>query len=371
MFRILLALLICCPALAFSQNRPSPVTGPADLYFLSIGVGEYAIDTVNVDLIEAERSAELVANSLLQVGARHGILLTSKLGQGAYDHVVTRQDILRAMYDLKRKIRADKAAAPRIVVYMMGHGYGDPVANVMFLAPGDVVVKGSQLTQTQISGLIHRTIWNGDAMSALVNFRMHPTMQHFDSFLPSQLMVDPTNLFKSAIQALKRNAELDRIHQQHLRNDAYAPEGNPPVPFMLLFENCFGSIEQDLIFDAGPIALELEQAWGQVVNEGLVYYAAQPGELALPVAPPPWVRSKGAIGPLAARLVETLLHAGPGALMSQVADQFENGTPLPTAVDWRPYEHTSQLLNDVATVRFLPDQSDRKGSLDIRYGSGS
>lgn len=366
----LLILLSGWPTICGAQNRPSPPTGPAELYFLSVGLGEYAIDTANSDLPEADISARLVAKALIDAGAKYGIVLTSQTNEARFGHVVTRRDITNALYNLKAKIRSDATQTPRIVVYMMGHGYGDPVANILFLAPGDLAIDPSKLSQSRVRNLVHNTIWNGDIISALVNFRTHLSMRHFDDFLPSQLMSDSDNVIQSRLRVFRRSRELYQIHNQRQANGEYAPDGNPPVPYLLLFENCFGTIRQDLTLDPGRFSAILNQTIASIQNEGRVYYSAPPGSLAQPVEPPPWVNSSTAIGPLAARLIDTLIHLQPGASFAQVAERIQMGQPIPSLPNWTPFSHSGQLLEDVAGVQFLPPNSKPTGTLEVRFGSG-
>lgn len=368
MLRCITVLLLLLAGPVLAQNRPAPPDGPAELYFLSVGIGEYGLDTANADMPQAEASAELVAQALLAVGARHGIVLRSRASEDQFGQIVGRGDIMQALFDLKRRIRADAPVAPRIVVYMMGHGYGDPAVNVMFLAPGDLVLGSEALRQTEITHLVQTSIWNSDVLSALVNFRTHPSMSHFDDFLPSQIMPDLNNPM-SGLAVARRAAEMAEIDERLRSEGAYAPDGNPPVPYLLMFDNCFGSIEQDLVFDAGWFGRRLERQFSQIMDEGRVYYAAEPGRLARPIPAPAGVVTEWDLGPVAARFLEVLQTAPRAATLADLDDQMRARRAQATLPDWAPYSHDGDLLADVAGVAFLPRWPDQTGTLERRYGT--
>ncbi|MEL7115105.1 MAG: hypothetical protein AAGP08_05855 [Pseudomonadota bacterium] len=355
-----LAVLSFC-SVALAQNRPSPKIQPDGLYFLSVGIGEYLQGTGDELLDSAENSAERVAEALMDAGADYGIVLRSRIIDGQLRNAVTRDDILNAIFDLKARIRADGAQAPRIVVYAMGHGYGDPQLNMLFLQPGDVNVPPELRGQMGVSRLVQQTVWNIDLVAAMITFRVHPSMDYMDRFLPTKIMPDLTNPM-SGLSVARFAMEMQTAEEQRRRAGAFPPEGNPPVPYILLLDNCFNSIKRDLVVDAGPVASLIQATLDTTINEGLVYYAAPPGEERNPV-PLPDALGGGQVGPLGLRLVSALRDLATPATLSEVEQSLLS---VDTVASYRVGD---PLVADVARTVFFSNRGG-DGILDRRFGSG-
>lgn len=362
--------LIFCGA-ALTQNRPPPPQNASDLYFISVGIGEYQQGTENAQrhLVSAEISAKLVSQALLKSGARYGIQVTSRLSEGQRGYQVTRKDLTTAITDLKRKMRRDGASAPRVVVYIMGHGYGDPKFDLLFVQPGDVDVGDSSRSQLGVSSLVQATLWNGDLLSAAVNFRTHPSMYYLDDFFPSQIMPDLTRPLSGLNTAL-RAQQLQDLEQRAAREIGFPEEGNPPVPFVVLFDNCFNQIEEDIVVDAQFFGGLIQGLWDQIISDGLVFYAAQPGKSETDLSIPDWIEGASPseeMGPLGAMLIKVLQEREFDNFL-EFQKAMEAGFSEPTHPDWKPYSRSNRLVNDVANSQLLPDGAVA-GEVDVRYGS--
>lgn len=368
-FLILLisSILLVLPASA--QSRPSPAIGPAQLYFLSIGVETYTPKTNLPHLYGAENSAKLVADALIDAGARKGILLTSKREESERDYAVTRADIMKAIVDLKAKIRADGATSPRIIFYAMGHGGGDPNIDTSFLVPGNQLVTSADLSQSGVSGLIHSTLWNLDVVSSLVYFRSHWSMDYMDDFFPSSTMPNP-NDFSSILKGFQDQARRQQIINSRQRNNDYLPGGNPPVPYVVLFDNCFGSVKLDLVADAGAFRNVLRNLIGDINDEGIALYAAEPGTNESSISVPSWIEGDGLMGPLAARLIDALDRKNSDESLGDFRNLLLEGKVVGENTTWAPYEHVSKLQRDTARIELFPRTTSAKGSYEVRYGTG-
>ncbi|WGI21704.1 hypothetical protein [Amylibacter sp. IMCC11727] len=365
-----LCLVLWLPFAAHANNRPAPAVGPTQLYFLSVGIETYSVESRLPHLYGAEQSARLVAESLMGAGAAFGILLTSDRVGSEFEYVVTRQDIFDAIVDLKRRIRADKAPNPRVVIYMMGHGGGDPVAQANFLVPGDVYVSPADLTQSGTQKLIHSTVWNLDIVSAAVNFRAHESMDYMDEFFPSHEMQRPDEGWWASIKRVqKETAKRQAIVDQRNRDGAFLKGGNAPVPYLFLVDNCFGSVKPDLVNDAGIFGGILRNMFAKLMDEGVTLYAAEPGTNARTVDAPDWLGGSGFVGPLAYRLLSVMREDPTGISIAEMRQKLvvsEQSNPA----GWAPYEHDVSLVSDTAPAEILPRQSGRRGVLEIRKGTG-
>ena len=355
---------------ALSQNRPAPPQQASDLYFISVGIGEYTQETQDgqAHLRSAEISAKLVSRALIRQGARYGIQITSRLTEGSRGYSVTRQDILDAVIDLKDRMRRDRASAPRVIIYIMGHGYGDPDFDLLFLQPGDVAITDGDRSQMGVSHLVQKTVWNGDLLSAAVNFRTHRSMEYMDKFFPSQIMPDLTQPL-SGLQTAARAAELQRLSQEAGRTIGFLPGGNPPVPFVVLFDNCFVQIQQNIVVDTSFFGSMIQGMWEEIISDGLVFYAAQPGLPQLDIAVPDWIDGQRGerMGPLGAALIK-VLDDGNFSTFGEFQSQMTARFALEHDPNWSPYARSNRLVADVARAQLIPARPGR-GELDIRHGS--
>ncbi|EBA07905.1 hypothetical protein SSE37_01590 [Sagittula stellata E-37] len=329
------------------------------MYFLSIGIGEYVKG--NDDLIElrsAEISAQMVAEELIASGASYGIVLTSRLSEGKSGHVVTREDIINALIDIKKRMRADNAQSPRLLVYIMGHAYGDPQFDILFVQPGDAVVNPRERSQLGVSALVQKTIWNGDILSAAVNYRTHDSMRYMDDFLPSQIMPDLTRPL-SGLETAMRAQELMQREEQSREQIGFPPEGNPPVPFVILFDNCYATIEQDIVVDAAFFSGIVRGMWDDIVSDGLVFYAAKPGTLTTDIPIPKFLsptQEGQSMGRLGALLIKAL-RENSAPSFAQLRSAMEEGFQPDWEAPWKPYSRSSTISGDVAAVQLLPEKA--------------
>ena len=325
-----ICLAVCMAGLA--AGRTAAQSTP-DLYFLAIGSGAIR-DTSGVSLPEAENSARHVALALQRSGARHGILLTSK-GTGNF---VTRDDIYDAIFDLKSKIREDRSEAPRILLYFMGHGVGDPIVSTLYMLPGDIEDQRTTLRQSTALSLIHQSVYNFDLIATLVFFRTPEAYRKFDEFIPSDFMIDPNrpgDSVRTMLMQIRAMLQSGGRLRDRLKSREWTVEntfgGAPAVPFVLILDNCYQSIEQDTVQQA-PIVGRLMSRWlAELSDSGLVYYASRPGELAWPVIVtddlPHGPLAGEKVGPLALRLLDTLSVYSQGAPLSVFRESFE-GSPV-------------------------------------------
>lgn len=166
-----------------------------------------------------EHSARRVAEAFADAGAAHVTLLLSDVEGAPGQRMVTRQDVLSAITRVKRQVRADAPADPRIVFYFMGHGLGDEAGRYAYLIPGDLVFDRA-VGQPDTLPMVLNAVWNLDVVSAFVNFREHESMRHFDDVFASEIV--PLSPFDFA-RIGERQAEMERIHQQRLHEGAYLP----------------------------------------------------------------------------------------------------------------------------------------------------
>lgn len=361
-------------------NRPPPPGGGVDLYVLVVGSGEYSGSNGLHDLESAEVSAGLVAEALRGI-ATHVVLLTSRLTEPGRPsgHAVTRGDIRRALVELKARIREDAARAPRILVYMMGHGFGDPDLDVLFFIPGDFQ---GDLTQVDGLSVIHSTLWNVDLIGAVVTFRTHASMRGWDPLLlPGDAMPDLNAPFES----LSRLRDTQALIAQAERLGAGAPpEGNPPVPYVLLFDNCAFSIEDNPVIDARILLPFMQQSFRELVDEGLAYYATEPGtavtDVPLPDSLPGDARPSDFenphMGPLGRRLLEILAERTGHSTLADLQRQIELARPEYGNIrfdgrPWAPFSHGGAVVADTRRAELIPSASPRRQTrIERRFGTG-
>ncbi|WAP68323.1 hypothetical protein [Jiella pelagia] len=352
-----IGLWLCLSHPGLAQNRPPPPTGPVDLYALVVGIGAYSPAGPFDDVFGAEQSANLVAETLAARGARHVMVLASDGQDGG--RLIGRSDIREAVFALKRKIRSDRARAPSILFYIFGHGVGDPDVEIFFSVPGSY---NGPFDQNSGLTIIQGTITNLDIFGALTQFRIHPSMSGWDELLlPSDAMPNLQNSIESIPRLLETYGKIDRAERMGAEG---APlEGNAPVPFMVLFDNCSNQIDQNLFIDGSIILPFMQSSFRDLLNEGLAFYAAAPGESATTVdAPQPLppgaagVYSEGKIGPVARRLLEILRdNVGP-LTMSSLVQTFERSTAYDSGSppSWAPFSHQQSLRADVREVELIP-----------------
>lgn len=379
---------------ASSEPRPSPAIGPAELYFLAIGSEEYAgaggqgrdrSGFAPTGLAKgAEYSARRVASALLAAGAKYGILLTSQSETPNF-HAVSREDIVDAILALKKQVRDDGPEAPRILFYYAGHGLGDEINRFLYLLPGDIAFS-ERPTQSRAIHLLQETIWDFDIVMSLVMFRMHWSMSYLDDFFPTQVMADFMD-FSSVLRASQRQNELQRIDDRQRRSGIYPPEGNPPVPFIVLFDNCYGGVAEDMISRfrdlSGMFSIYMDGVRGEVTTDGAVVYATKPGRPISPVLVPSTLveaNDNGGIqflGVLAIQLLSVLNdYNGKGGirldtLFQALISPVPNLVADPNFSDWGAFTANTRLESDVQEVEFIPPVvGDSPGELEPRYGTG-
>lgn len=334
-----------------------------------------------------EHSARRVAEAFAEAGAAHVTLLTSDAEGAPGERMVTREDVRGAITALRRRVRDDAPSDPRLVFYFMGHGLGDEAGRYAYLIPGDLVFD-RVVGQPETLPMILSAVWNLDVVSALVNFREHDSMRHFDDVFASEIV--PLGLFDEP-RIRGRRQEMDRIHEERLREGAYLPGGNPPVPFVALFDNCYGDVVQDLTGIAavkpltGVVQLLVDAAIAELHTDGLALYAAAPGGRVTDV-PDTEVPRRGdggfeRIGPLALHLVSvlgeqqsepmTMTRFG-AAFGAEGADAFDSVVRDAGGFgDWKPYVPAgARLLPRTAGELLLPTSPREPVNIEVIHGTG-
>lgn len=377
-------LLAAVPWTLWAQS-PSPVKGPADLYFLAVGISNH-VDQDLGDLPSAKHSAEVVARAMSKAGATYGLLLTSEPGA----RPVSKNDVRNALIALKARIRADNAIAPRVLVYVMSHGVADGAGNFVMLFPGNLSVEESPVTQEYAFRLAKRTIWSTDILTSLMTFRRDERLAHLDPDFESDQMSDQLGVLGLAEYGwnqFKRSQEIDR------QSSGYGsrPFDNAPIPFVVLLDNCSGGVATNLSNSNSILQALRTEVYGATLDVGRVFYAVEPGKLAAPLAlpidltdPGDKVELAGAlrspnVGPLAVHLKNVLQNRDYSRPMSlrQFANSFaSSGTKnaddeLPKS----PYTPLSDLgfdplRNDVADVDFIPVLTGEVGVYDNYEAQG-
>ena len=243
-FTILLGLLAIVASCSASAE-------PA-VYFLSVGSSRYLEPSASGDhgfqrLDGARNGATALSDRLSQGGARFGITLSSPEGT-----IVGLADFDRALDDILVRIRADKPAAPVVVVYIAAHGISDGFAWNHFSVPGDLTYRGDP-----------------------------------DALPPDQL----------AEQAIYAAAVVDRLNKAH-------------VHYVLILDTCYEG--KASVFESPVLSATALQNIGDIdkalrfANEfhqgDPVLFSTTPGTT-VPVAPDPTDPASNSMGPLARRLV--------------------------------------------------------------------
>ncbi|MGI9505081.1 MAG: hypothetical protein ACR2RE_18710 [Geminicoccaceae bacterium] len=332
----------------------------------------------------ARRSAELVARSLMQAGARHGIVLTSGPNESKY---VTRDDVLSAFERLKFKIREDGATAPRLLVYVLMHGVADDANDYLYMLPDDLVIEGNEnIKQDYAFRLAKRSVWNIDILSALMNFRLDERLNHFDDFVYSSLLSDKlgfAGVIEQGWNTYRFGVELDRKK----RGYGTTPFNNAPIPFVLLIDNCTGGFDYNLVEPNAYLDGFVDQVYDATLDAGRAFYAVKPGYTATTQELPIELASEADmvksirgdpvtpyVGPLAIHLKNVLASKDAGRPMSllEFADRFaSSGTQnSDTALPEPPFSVDATLREDVATVEFLPAADRTDGTHQVVAPTG-
>ena len=423
----LFCFLILWTTTALGQSAPRRVeaaqshdsVGGSDVYFLAIGSQDYAAggqigtqSTVGFESPAAPvNSATRVAAGLAHVGARAGILLTSEPR-----HFVSRADILQALVALKYRIRQDAPKNPILVFYYMGHGLGDPFNHYLFLIPGNVVVDVSHdANQTNTAVLLKEAVWNFDILTSLFMFNTLAARKPLDDFFITEIMPDPRIAGFSASDpprvtlgklALSWAAEGLRIHEEIAELEARDAESSRSqtsaevrahrVPFVAMFDDCYGDVTQDIIgaqarigrggiLDAiAPLATTyFRDQISEIEDGGVVLYATNPGtamgDFDDPGPLPPRASMENGpprVGPLARRLLS--LVAQPGLSRRMTIGGFRQAIELPNLGSFAdgatvpiPYD-ISQTKADFLSRPFLFwAPGPKPASVEKRIGTGT
>jgi hypothetical protein len=378
---------------AAQSSRPPLPGGAAQVYFLAIGSQDYAFTKGRSTAAQAfdpiyapEHSARRVAEALRQAGARHGIVLTSDALGRPQQHMVTRQDVVDAIVALKARIRVDRATNPRIVFYYMGHGLGDRASRWIYAVPGNLTFD-NKANQTFTLRLMKAAMSNLDVIQSWVTFRMHPSMAYLDDFFATQAMPDLTSP-EDIARVIRRKKELTDRDEDNRRNHRYPAQGNPPVPFAVLFDNCYGGVAEDLVNLDTTNALfsqmlaSMYRDMAGVEEDGLVLYAVRPGDrvgdFLDPEADVSAPRREGTwVGALAFRLLRALRDRDRTVALSYRAWRAAMLTDLapgtgrqPETLPPKPFglmSTSDEILNAPA---FPPVDGMVAGTLEVRLGTG-
>ncbi len=371
---MVIAAFLLWNSVVFAQS-PDPARGPPELYFLAIGVANHSDPDFDPP-VPSHHSAEVVARALTQAGAKYGILMTSSPEAGG---AVTRESFFAALMRLKKRIRADRAKAPRVIVYIMTHGAADPASNYLFMAPDNLVIEEPLVRQEHVFRLARRSIWNFDVLTALMNFRMDNRLSHFDNFVYSSLLSDQlgfAGIAEKGAKLLRFSRELDR------KASGYGPKAfdNAPIPFVVLFDNCTNGFEANLVQPNPLLDQFTRQVHNATLDGGRAFYAVPPGEAAAPMelpealaSPADRVEIRGRsvrpnVGPLAIHLKNVLTASGNGGALSfdEFASAFRSsGAEDPDDVlPSIPYETRAALRPGVATAEFIPAGSSDRGEVE-------
>lgn len=377
-------LVLTLTAAPLAAQSPAPLEGPPDLYFLAIGIGNFD-ESGSVPLEASASSAEVVARVLVRAGARFGYVLVSRPGE---DGIITREDVRVALVQLKARIRADGALAPRIVVYVMSHGVGDAPGRQTYLLTDDLVIEEPEISQRHVFRLARRAVWSVDLLSALMNFRLDPFFEELDSMFESDMFSDREGLM-GVIEHGQHIAERDRRLAESRARLGSRSVDNAPVPFLLLLDNCAFGIASDLVGTDSYLNVLTEQYFRATLDVGVAFQAA-PFGVGAPVLPlpssltdpedlvegvngdpiPPWV------GPLAVHLKSVLAARDSSQAMSLevLANALaRSGSDLPeSGLPSNPTQLPSYLRSDVGRVAFLPGvASEPRGTFEYITPSDS
>lgn len=232
---------------------PLAAAEPAELYFLTVGVGSYAQappDRTSDRLRSFAQtpngpwSAYRLAYALVGLGAVRGIELS-----GMQHSLVRRQDVFTALDELIATARL--GSNPFILYYFNGHGIGEGLGWNLFAVPGDFVGP-----------------WPAEDLSVLT-----------DKTLYAAEVVDRLN--------------------------------DSGIPYLAIFDHCYEGEEQS--FEAGALSQEAAQNLNDVLavmrymnqfhTDSPVLFSASPGTVVSAVADPHPDFGDRSVGPLARRLL--------------------------------------------------------------------
>ncbi len=374
---ILLAFAMVMFSLPAIARSPSPLKGPADLYFLAVGVSSY-IDPDFKGFKAPRNSAKLVANLLRENGARFGILLTEKKGN---DALISRKDVYNALFKLKKKIRSDGSKNARILIYFIGHGLADATSNYLNMLPGNVSIDPQPVPQNDVFRLAKLSVFSLDILTSLMSFRRDPRLEHLDEHLLTDRMSE-ANGFRRLVEQSQLEAEYSAYLQQKSASYGSAPFDNAPIPFVVLLDNCTDGFQYELVHPNPIMNLMVQAQYNATLDVGRAYYAIQPGQsvttriLPADLVPHKYKEENALspfVGPLAIHLARILhnrdpdkpmtLHAFNSAMLS---DEMQNSENYPDLAFAAP----ARLRDDVADVEFLPTKVRRMDKWDEPVATG-
>jgi hypothetical protein len=284
-------------------------------------------------------------------------------------------DIQRAISDLKRMIRRDRPAHPLILFYYMGHGLGDPYSQTLYMVPGNLLLLE---TPTQIStlSLIKKTTTNLDLIFQLNVFRLPPVMAYLDSASLPDLMPDPRDPADFARSMAKAN-KLDAIDRDNRARGLYPNGTIPPVPYILMFDNCYGGVVPNLV--SVPAQQQFLSSLAEIQSDALVLYAAAPGQAAGEFSDPS-IRSDLPVGALARRLLAaiggvdatrptTLLKLRRALFAPKVTGPADKGSPF--ALDPPPPYSLSSGGADLIDLTLPHGAAGHGATQDRRLGTAT
>lgn len=309
-FCLMLGLLAMVPSCS-AAAQPS-------VYFLTVGSSRYLKPADSDDhgfqqLDGARNGATAISDRLSQGGARYGISLSSPEG-----NIVGLADFNRALDDILQRIRADKAQAPVLIVYIAAHGISDGFAWNHFSVPGDLTYRGDP-----------------------------------DKLPPDQL----------ADKAIYAAAVVDRLNKAHIH-------------YLLVLDTCYegtASAFESPVLSAtaskniGDIAQALRFS-NEFHQPDPVLFSTTPGTT-VPVAPDPTDPASNSMGPLGRRLV-MLINAkatagqsiSVGDIVSSLRSPSADPLTRPAVTNATPSPWWNTILY---TARAKP------GEVDERSGSAS
>jgi hypothetical protein len=158
------AIIVCIAVIAVSCLGQTPQ--PFQVFFVAVGSGWYANPAVKgVEgfgrIPGANKSAKIVADSLVAGGAVYGVELTSDDGS-----FVTVADMLKAVRQVSARLTLTKPARPLFIFYFAGHGISEGIAWSHFSVPGDFAYRGDP-GSLDIEVLSRSTLYAGDLVDEL------------------------------------------------------------------------------------------------------------------------------------------------------------------------------------------------------------
>ena len=358
-------------AFSFFSDEGKASSDEYQIYYISIGSSHYENLDMNLPLAKgSNNSARVIAETLDSYGAK-GTLLTSEEGD-----LPDREDLRQALFELKQNIREDNPENPFLIFYYMGHGIGDQASRYLYL-PSDV---DTAFAQTNTLDLIHNHVWSYDVITSFVFFRMHPTMEHWDNRFVSDFMPNLTPPLSSSdivdlLEQFNMISEFISLDEQYRREGSYPEEGNPEIPHLIMFDNCFEGIIADLVdvnklqeetgksfFDSIMILLldEITRMSQEIESVGAVLYAKEPGDRTRATYDPPGQEQnpnlphEQRIGPLARRFLLSLQTEAPLTfenLLSEMQREdldphpvFRKRTRAPHTLSLPSSEHLNKII---------------------------